>query len=121
MFQEYDAPARRSSHRASSVRSSASLSHDDQPPLDQFYTKRGVRPHVISRLTTYVPTHKAEPKECYICMEALQAGKVAEVMQLPCQHEFCADCISKWLKEHHTCPVCRWAFPEQHTQLLHVR
>jgi hypothetical protein len=40
------------------------------------------------------------------------------VLLLLCANRFCCGCIRTWLKEHHTCPVCRWAFPERDTRLI---
>jgi hypothetical protein len=31
---------------------------------------------------------------------------------------FCSGCIQTWLKEHISCPVCRWTFPEVDTRLI---
>jgi hypothetical protein len=42
------------------------------------------------------------------------------ILQLPCGHEFCVGCIGTWLAEHVTCPICRWSFPEAHTQLINM-
>lgn len=42
------------------------------------------------------------------------------IQQLPCGHEFCAACICNWLKDHATCPVCRWAFADEDTQLINI-
>lgn len=43
--------------------------------------------------------------ECTICMDDLSLGDEATV--LPCRHFFHGDCVSIWLKEHNTCPICR--------------
>ena len=34
------------------------------------------------------------------------------MQELPCHHEFHADCISLWLRGSNTCPICRLALPE---------
>ncbi|ANB11820.1 hypothetical protein AWJ20_44 [Sugiyamaella lignohabitans] len=45
--------------------------------------------------------------ECIICLEDYVAG-TSKVMRLPCNHEFHADCISKWLiYRKKTCPICK--------------
>lgn len=36
----------------------------------------------------------------------------------PCCCRFCSGCIQTWLKEHTSCPVCRWTFPECDTRLI---
>eukprot|EP00879_Flechtneria_rotunda_P010327 GHRR01010798.1.p1 GENE.GHRR01010798.1~~GHRR01010798.1.p1 ORF type:complete len:123 (+),score=40.93 GHRR01010798.1:547-915(+) len=42
------------------------------------------------------------------------------IMQLPCGHEYCSMCITPWLQEHATCPVCRWTFPDDQTLLINL-
>jgi E3 ubiquitin-protein ligase SHPRH len=51
--------------------------------------------------------------EQYVCMAGTKA-----VVTLPCGHEYCRSCIWGWLKDHVTCPVCRWRFPDSDTHLL---
>ncbi len=55
-------------------------------------------------------------QECHVCMEGFKRGQ--RVLQLPCEHRFCALCIQRWLADHITCPVCRWEFPEHQTALI---
>lgn len=43
--------------------------------------------------------------ECTICIDEIKLGD--EVMALPCKHWFHPDCVTLWLKEHNTCPICR--------------
>ncbi|KUI62693.1 hypothetical protein VP1G_09804 [Cytospora mali] len=43
--------------------------------------------------------------ECTICIDEMHLGD--EVTVLPCKHWFHGDCVTLWLKEHNTCPVCR--------------
>ena len=53
---------------------------------------------------------------CGICLEALKLGE--DIIELPCEdkhyfhikHEGCPG-IYPWLKENHTCPMCRHEFP----------
>lgn len=42
--------------------------------------------------------------ECCICMDVdnIQAWRL-----LPCGHKFHVSCISIWLRQHETCPICR--------------
>lgn len=48
--------------------------------------------------------------ECTICISDVNVGD--EVVLLPCKHWFHEDCVTMWLKEHNTCPVCRTAIEE---------
>lgn len=57
---------------------------------------------------------------CGTAKRAMHPAAKLLVMRLPCGHEFCSSCITTWLLEHATCPVCRWAFPEQHTRLINL-
>jgi hypothetical protein len=42
--------------------------------------------------------------ECCICMDV---DNIQAWLILPCGHKFHALCISRWLFQHQTCPVCR--------------
>lgn len=47
--------------------------------------------------------------ECSICLTAIP--KESDVCGLPCLHTFHRGCLSTWLKEHNTCPTCRFTLP----------
>ncbi|TYZ63716.1 hypothetical protein PybrP1_003685 [[Pythium] brassicae (nom. inval.)] len=49
-----------------------------------------------------------EAASCVVCMEALARDAGVE---LPCRHQFHANCIEPWLKMHSTCPTCRHQLP----------
>ena len=42
---------------------------------------------------------------CVICVDEMSVGEKASV--LPCTHFFHGECVTPWLKQHNTCPVCR--------------
>lgn len=44
---------------------------------------------------------KSECPVCYSC------PKKSEMTTLECGHSFCTDCITKWLEDKDTCPMCR--------------
>lgn len=48
-------------------------------------------------------------RECAICLEELAAG--CEALSMPCLHAFHGDCIEKWLRTSHYCPLCRFKMP----------
>jgi len=50
-----------------------------------------------------------EIAECSVCKEEFK--KSDEVNQLPCNHVFHPDCIIPWLKQHNSCPTCRFELP----------
>ncbi|KAF5002347.1 hypothetical protein FGRMN_358 [Fusarium graminum] len=43
--------------------------------------------------------------ECTICIDEMNEGDMATF--LPCHHWFHEECVTLWLKEHNTCPICR--------------
>lgn len=40
---------------------------------------------------------------CVICL----TDKIQDVDTTSCNHKFCKECLTKWLKKYKTCPVCR--------------
>ncbi|PIN03696.1 Ubiquitin--protein ligase [Handroanthus impetiginosus] len=46
---------------------------------------------------------------CTICLEEFPAGY--EAVCMPCSHIFHGDCIKKWLRTSHYCPICRFEMP----------
>ena len=58
------------------------------------------------------PTATASTKQatdCSICCEAVTVQSVA--VRLPCSHVFHPNCIDTWLRQNHTCPICRSSLP----------
>ena len=47
--------------------------------------------------------------ECIICMQEFETG--SEITRMPCSHVYHGDCIVKWLKTSHFCPLCRYPMP----------
>lgn len=47
--------------------------------------------------------------KCTICCEEYIEGNT--VIQLPCLHIFDKECLMPWLKQHCSCPVCRYELP----------
>ena len=46
-----------------------------------------------------------EKNLCIICLNNMEANEI--VIILPCTHIFHEDCITKWLKNKSTCPICQ--------------
>lgn len=46
-----------------------------------------------------------ESKSCPICLEEFQPETKTKL--LACGHKYCDPCLTKWLEEHSTCPICR--------------
>ncbi|KAK3990679.1 hypothetical protein QBC44DRAFT_324593 [Cladorrhinum sp. PSN332] len=49
--------------------------------------------------------------KCVVCVEDMAKGEKATV--LPCSHFFHGECVTPWLKEHNTCPVCRRSIEQE--------
>jgi len=47
--------------------------------------------------------------ECAVCKDLFALNDKAT--KLPCDHRYHADCITPWLSQHNTCPVCRYELP----------
>lgn len=57
-------------------------------------------------------TLKEEFIKCSVCFDDFEVDSdTPVVVKLPCSHIFHKDCVSHWLKEHNTCPNCRYELP----------
>lgn len=50
-------------------------------------------------------------KECYICLKNFSRKRI--VKKVFCGHMFCEECLLPWIKYHHTCPICKYEFPNK--------
>lgn len=55
--------------------------------------------------------NQMEPPTCTVCCENIALGMKG--MFMPCGHIYHPDCLLPWLKEHNTCPVCRFELPTE--------
>lgn len=57
-----------------------------------------------------------EVPRCTICFEDFDYD-CEEIVRLPCNatHVFHRDCVSTWLKQHGTCPICRHQLPTENS------
>ena len=46
-----------------------------------------------------------ESKSCPICLEEFHPETKTRL--LACGHKYCEPCLTKWLEDHATCPICR--------------
>ncbi|KAG8371309.1 hypothetical protein BUALT_Bualt13G0074300 [Buddleja alternifolia] len=51
----------------------------------------------------------AAAKSCSICLEEIVNG--SRVTGLPCLHVFHGDCVVRWMRGNHVCPLCRYPLP----------
>lgn len=54
--------------------------------------------------------------ECPICFDAFDKREVNVAEQ--CKHMFHKDCLTRWLSENTTCPVCRTSLMDREVQPL---
>ncbi|XP_010000408.1 PREDICTED: RING finger protein 44 [Chaetura pelagica] len=69
---------------------------------------RGLTKADIEHLPSYrfnPESHQSEQTLCVVCFSDFEARQLLRV--LPCNHEFHAKCVDKWLKANRTCPICR--------------
>jgi hypothetical protein len=51
-------------------------------------------------------------KGCIICTDSYRKDQI--VLQLPvCKHTFHEECVLQWLRQHNTCPYCRYELPSK--------
>lgn len=96
--------------------SAPQLNTDNQSPqellnrLFQQHQPRGPPPasqKVVDSLPSMEVTSDRKPgDDCSICQDCFEPGQRA--LELPCHHYFHPECITPWLKEHNTCPTCRY-------------
>lgn len=65
--------------------------------------------HVLDNLPEVEVPHDPSNDPCVVCQENFEEGEIAT--KLPCGHFFHGECIVPWLKEHNTCPLCRYELP----------
>ena len=57
--------------------------------------------------------------DCCVCLtiigditeEELSKFEDRTIIEMPCEHTFHQECILPWLKEHNSCPTCRFELP----------
>ena len=57
------------------------------------------------------PNGQMEPPSCTVCCDVIALG--SKGMFMPCGHIYHPDCLQPWLKDHNTCPVCRFELPTE--------
>jgi hypothetical protein len=92
------------------------------PWMDAFFSGGGNPPppaaakHVVESLQE----QEVQGSEvvCTVCQEEFNASEKAineKAIKLPCHHYFHKECIIPWLKDHNTCPTCRFELPTENS------
>ena len=55
------------------------------------------------------PSSFSVNEKCSICLKDFVS--LNEMKLLPCSHQFCGECLIRWLELINTCPLCRREFP----------
>ncbi|XP_031645360.1 RING finger protein 44 isoform X1 [Oncorhynchus kisutch] len=79
---------------------------------------RGITKADIEQLPSYrfnLDNHQSEQTLCVVCFSDFECRQLLRV--LPCNHEFHAKCVDKWLKTNRTCPICRADATEVHHEV----
>lgn len=96
---------------------------DDDDSLSQFEDitsntlSRPASKLVVKSLRRKIYNKKIEKEksnnneECTICLEEFSNGAI--LVPLPCGHDFDDECIVKWFKTSHVCPLCRFELPRE--------
>ena len=62
-------------------------------------------PDILVEFEHEIPGATQGLAQCMICLEHFSIGDLLK--QLPCNHCFHSVCISKWLAERSSCPICQ--------------
>ncbi|KAK9013908.1 hypothetical protein V6N11_005083 [Hibiscus sabdariffa] len=63
----------------------------------------------VKKMLKRIRVENGDQENCMICLEQLKVE--FEASRMPCGHNFHGDCIERWLKQSHYCPVCRFEMP----------
>lgn len=68
-----------------------------------------------------ISTYLQDKTECFVCLARIgdisdeELSKLSlyerQVMEMPCEHVFHKTCLIPWLKQHNSCPTCRFELP----------
>lgn len=56
---------------------------------------------------------------CCVCRDEFELG--AQGLMMPCEHIFHPQCITPWLKQHNSCPTCRYELPTDDSDYEHMK
>lgn len=56
---------------------------------------------------------------CPICLEDMHKALYMRIIK-NCGHEYCGECIEKWLQENKSCPICKLEIIEEDNQISSI-
>lgn len=56
---------------------------------------------------------------CCVCRDEFEVG--AQGLMMPCEHIFHPNCLTPWLKQHNSCPTCRFELPTDDSDYEHMK
>ncbi|AUF82334.1 RING finger domain-containing protein [Tetraselmis virus 1] len=59
----------------------------------------------INTCAPIIDNSEVKNEKCVICLSSLEESPEIRRSEV-CGHEFCSECITKWLSDHVTCPIC---------------
>ncbi|KAG4110848.1 hypothetical protein ERO13_D13G072150v2 [Gossypium hirsutum] len=64
---------------------------------------------LVKEMLKTIRIEAGDEEDCMICLEELKVG--FDASRMPCSHTFYGDCIEKWLRQSHYCPIYRFEMP----------
>lgn len=56
---------------------------------------------------------------CCVCRDEFELG--TQGLMMPCEHIFHPQCLTPWLKQHNSCPTCRYELPTDDSDYEHMK
>jgi hypothetical protein len=91
--------------------------------------ERRLRAHALEYVFITIPVEslREEDRNCSICMETMGKASHEHAAEVPTHLLFCDKhpcgnlCLTEWLMEHDTCPVCRHDYKKELSRALRAR
>lgn len=107
----FDNDVHRDLFRDSDLDAAISQSLDEAAGTPQKATSRQFLDTMQKEGSTVLDGDIAKQVCCPICDEGLSLNE--GILRLPCKHVFHDSCLSPWLADHNTCPICRSELPPE--------
>jgi len=107
----FDNDVHRDLFRDSDLDAAISQSLDEASGTPQKATSKQFLETIQQAGSTVAETDIVKQDSCPICDETLVVTE--GILRLPCKHVFHDKCLSPWLSDHNTCPICRSELPAE--------